>query len=525
MSLRALRDIFRRIGNFHLFLADQIGRIGSFLVSVILRRPGDWLASRLSSLGLRPGYVQQRGMLILTDIGPGDEPGNQVALRFTLEKIRSRLMGFRRNSQQISFYNTTTVHYAAWLILPGLVDDQGKQVGPAKLAFETNYDGCLKDHLQDLVDNCRRELDEVYGYHPDYPSRNSNKSLVKEFLCARYQNTGRSIHTSAYWIALPGRDLKDIKNAIAVYHEAKRFLDNPADRCSDLRSALVDHFNNMAEGAPEKPKRFPITQNGVRRLFVWNMTVLTLLFLEVPTVLIRRFCWWEGLTGLDKIVIAALMLLCLMPWLYMLRWIPIDVIARYFENKDERQERNHELVDSTLHTPEYSHLDLGRQNHLCTYVTVKPGWFRMFVIRRALWLGTVLFNYFFLFGKLDQIGTIHFGRWTLIGQHLLFCGNYDGSWSNYLADFSDEAWGVNLVWSNTIGFPATRFISWGGARNLEAFQAQVAKHYAPAPVFYSAYRDYSLVNLVRYLEFRDKLYDEMNAVPVCQRLRSLLALE
>jgi hypothetical protein len=462
-------------------------------------------------------------MLILTDIGPGDEPGNKVALNFTLEKVRTRLVGYARNRQQISFYNTTTVHYAAWIILPGLVD--GKLVGPPKLAFETNYDGCLKDHLQDLVDNCRTELDEVYAYHSEYPARTSDKSLVKEFLCAKYQKTSRLIHTSAYWVALPGRDLKDIKNAIAVYDEAKRFVDSPADECSDSRSALIDHFSKIAEGAPERPQRVPITQKGVRRLFVWNMVVLTLLFLEVPTVLICRFCWWEGLTGLGKIGLAALMLLCLIPWFYMIRWIVINVIARnFFEDKDERQEWNHELVDPTLHPPEYSHLDLGRQNHLCTYVTVKSGWFRMFVIRRALWLGRVLFNYFFVFGRLDQIGTIHFGRWTLIGQQLIFCGNYDGSWSNYLTDFSDEAWGVNLVWSNTIGFPATRFITLGGARELEAFQAQVAKHYAPAPVFYSAYRDYSLANLRRYLEFRDQLYYEMNPGPVRKRLRSLLTL-
>jgi hypothetical protein len=480
MSLRALRDIFRRIGNFHLFFADQIGRIGSFLVSLVLRRPG-----------FRRGCVHQSGMLILTDV----EQQNKDNLLQTLEDIRIRL----KNNQDISFHKTTTVHYAAWMILPGLVDDRDKLVGPAKLAFETNYDGSIEDHLQDLVDNCRQELDEVYAYCLDYPARKSENSSVRNFLFARYQKTTCSIHASAYWVALPGRPVKDIKNAIAVYEEAKHFLDSPATTCSDPRRVLVDHFNKLEEKAPGRPQRFPITQTGIRRLFVWNMLVLTLLFIEVPIVLIRRFRWWEGLTGLTKIGIAALMLLLLMPWLYMFRWIVIDVVARcFFENKEERQERNHELCDPTYHPPDYRDLDLGRQNHLCTYTTVKPGWFRMYVIRRALWLGPVLFNYFFLFGRLDQIGTIHFGRWTLIGQQLLFYGDYDGSWSSYLTDFSGEAWGVNLVWGNTIGFPPTKFIVWGGARDLESFEAQAAEHYAPAPVFYSAYRNYSLVNLRRY---------------------------
>jgi hypothetical protein len=167
---------------------------------------------------------------------------------------------------------------------------------------------------------------------------------------------------------------------------------------------------------------------------------------------------------------------------------------------------------------------VGRQNHICTYATVKPGWFRMYVIKRALWLGPVLFNYFFILGKLDQMSTIHFARWTLIGRQLVFCSNYDNSWSSYLSDFSDEAWGVNLVWGNTIGFPETKFIVMRGAHDLDGFEKQAAEHYAPAPVFYSAYRNNSLVNLMRYFEFRDRLLHEMNPSPIRRGVNCLLSL-
>jgi hypothetical protein len=459
MVLRALRDL--------------LGRIGSLLVSIVLRRPGDMLASRLSFLGLGPGCVQQTGMLVLTDI----EPGTKDALHETLEKIRTRLMGYQKNHQQISFRNTETVHYAAWMILPGLKSQGGKPPGPDRLAFETNYDGSLVCHLNDLVDNCRRELDEVYSFFPGYPPPDSKGPSVAEFLFNKCQETNANIDASAYYNALPGRSLADINNALAVYYDAKEFVGTPANRTNDaktIRHALRDHFKSMPKGAPKKPVRFPITHKGIRWLFAINMAVLLLLF---PIAL-----------------------------LYLARWAVIDVIARYFECKERREK----LSDPTLRKPpDYSHLDLGRQNHLCTYTTVLPSSFRMYVMRRTLWLGPVLFNYFFILGRLDQIGTIHFGRWTLIGQQLLFYGNYDGSWSNYLTDFSDEAWGVNLVWGNTIGFPATRFLVGRGARNLEGFQAQAAEHYAPAPVFYSAYRTHYLVDLMRYLEFRDQMLEEM----------------
>ena len=462
MSLRSFRD--------------RIGRIGSWLVSLVLRRPGDWLPSRL--FGLRPGYVEQSGMLILTDIEPGDEPGIQAALLWRLDKIRDRLINYQQNKQRLSFWKTETVHYAAWMLLPGVEDenDQCRLAVPARLALETNYDGCLKDHLQDLVNNCQKELDEVYEFFPGYPPPGSAKASVKDFLYAGYQETTRWVDWSAYFNALPGRSLADINNALAVYYDAKEFVGAPANRNNDpktIRHALRDHFRSMLKGAPKKPERFPITQKGIRWLFATNMAVLLLL---LPIAL-----------------------------LYLIRWGVINVIARYFEWKEGREE----LFDTTRHKAEYAHLDLGRQNHLCTYTTIIPSSFRRYVIRRTLWLGSVLFNYFFILGRLDQIGTIHFGRWTLIGDQLLFYGNYDGSWSNYLTDFSDEAWGVNLVWSNTIGFPPTRFIVARGARDLEGFQAQAAEHYAPAPVFYSAYRTHSLVDLMRYLEFRDEMLEEM----------------
>jgi hypothetical protein len=453
VSLRALRD--------------HLGRIGSRFVSLVLLRPGDRLASRLSCLGLRPGYVPQSGMLILTDVG--EDRVN--TLYQTLEHIRERL----RQDKGISFHNTTTVHYAAWMILPAARDNKNNLLVPARLALETNYDGCLEEHLQDLVNNCQEELDEVYNYLPDYPPRKSETRLVRDFLCARYRETSRYVDRSAYYNALPGRSLADIKNAIAVYDEAKCFVDT-LDKDSDskaVRSALVEHFKDPWV---VEPKRFPITQKGIRALFVINMAVLLLLF---PIAL-----------------------------LYLLGWGMIDVIARYFEWREGRKK----LFDSTQRKPpDYSHLDLGNQNHLCTYTTIKPGCFRMWVIKRALWLGSVLSNYFFIQGKLDQIATIHFARWTLIGQQLIFYGSYDGSWSSYLTDFSDEAWGVNMVWSNTIGFPPTKYIVGRGARDLEAFQRQAMEHYAPAPVFYSAYRTHSLVNLLRYLKFRDELLEEIGA--------------
>ena len=123
----------------------------------------------------------------------------------------------------------------------------------------------------------------------------------------------------------------------------------------------------------------------------------------------------------------------------------------------------------------------------------------------ALYLGQFLFARIFVFAKLDQMTTVHFARWTLLGRQVLFCGSYDGDYSSYLGDFSDQAWGVNLVWSNTFGFPATRFLIRDGGSDLEGFEAHALTHYSPAPVFYSAYREHTVPNILRYLAVRDEL--------------------
>ena len=191
-------------------------------------------------------------------------------------------------------------------------------------------------------------------------------------------------------------------------------------------------------------------------------------------------------------------------------WVPLMLLAGlWFEKRELREQQEGRFTDPTRLEPDFNDLDLGLQNHLCTFATVKPGWFRLFVVKQALALGQILASKFFILGRLDQMNTVHFLRWILLDRQLLFVGNYDGNYSGYLTDFSDQGWGVNLIWSNTFGFPPTKCLWAKGASDLDGFQTHALTHYSPAAVFYSAYPRYSLRNLVRILEFRDQLADEI----------------
>ena len=424
---------------------------------------------------------QPNALLVLADI----KPERLQVLQKKLDAIRKIL----ETNDAIYFWEARTVHFAAWMILPGLRGENGMPDGPARLVLETNYDGGLTAHLADLVKHCRQALDDVYDCCQDYPDKRSRTpESVQDFLCRQAKLPERSI--SSYYVAFQGRTREDIQNAIDVYEEAKPIVEKLPKSCTsnneqrgffrslfkednfeaDAREALVAYFKNDPKAT--KPVLPTITQQTLNLRFFWTM-VAALVFLPVTL-------------------------------LYALYWGALALIARCFE-ETEQYGKKRLLPDPTQHLPNFDHLDLGKQNHLCTYATVKPGRFRMCVIRSALYLGQFLFARIFVFSKLDQMTTVHFARWTLLDRQVLFYGNYDGDYSSYLGDFSDQAWGVNLVWSNTFGYPATRFLIRDGGSDLEGFEAHALTHYSPALVFYCAYPNYTVPNILRYLALRDEL--------------------
>ena len=93
-------------------------------------------------------------------------------------------------------------------------------------------------------------------------------------------------------------------------------------------------------------------------------------------------------------------------------------------------------------------------------------------------------------GYLTRVQTIHFARWVLLdeGKRLFFASNYDGSVESYMDDFINKvAWGINLVFSNGVGFPRTTWLLKGGARFEQKYKRFLRRHQLPTAVWYNAY--------------------------------------
>jgi hypothetical protein len=145
-------------------------------------------------------------------------------------------------------------------------------------------------------------------------------------------------------------------------------------------------------------------------------------------------------------------------------------------------------------------------NQFSAFGSVKPGRFRLWTLIFLLWVVNQSTRFIYVRGLLARVGTIHFARWVFLDdrRRLLFASNYDGSLDSYMDDFINKvAFGLNLVFSNGIGYPRARFLVLDGASDEQAFKNYIRRHQLPTEVWYKAYPDLSAADLAHNLRIRE----------------------
>ena len=156
---------------------------------------------------------------------------------------------------------------------------------------------------------------------------------------------------------------------------------------------------------------------------------------------------------------------------------------------------------------------------------VKAGLFRRWLVTGLLELVNYACRHVFTRGHLARVQTIHFARWAFLDAktRVVFVSNYDGSHQAYMDDFINKvAWGLNLVFSNGIGWPRTHWLIHGGARIEQRFKYFQRRHQVPTQVWYKAYPGLALVDLKRNHRIREGL--ERSAMNDAQALAWLKLL-
>ncbi len=145
-------------------------------------------------------------------------------------------------------------------------------------------------------------------------------------------------------------------------------------------------------------------------------------------------------------------------------------------------------------------------NQFTALGAVKPGLFRRWLLSILLVLIDYSCRHVFNRGHLARVQTIHFARWVFLNRksRVVFCSNYDGGHEAYMDDFINKvAWGLNLVFSNGLGWPKTDWLIKRGARREQSFKYYQRRHQLPTQVWYKAYPGLTLIDIRRNQRIRE----------------------
>lgn len=381
------------------------------------------------------------------------EPDNLKPLEAIFNEIESDL----DNNSYIPFAKLSLLHFASFVI----IDDKGFD---SYLVFENNFDGLFEPYLDELLQYAGTGLHQIYNYCPDYPDGPYEPSKLASYLHSH------AVRPNAFHIGNVGRKAKQIKQEKQLREGIQGFLDDY------MRTGKSEHDPSSLYRSIGQFVQNDSSLNWASEAIGPNQT------------LAERIMPWAN------IVIAGIFLFLLLPILIPLAAVWIIVLRRKEKRDSESSKADPRHIRELARRE-----DRIVQNHLAHITTVKPGWFRRTTLRLVLWAANLLARTSNK-GKLSGIPSIHFAHWSLIdkGRRLLFLSNFDGSWGSYLDDFIDKAsFGLTGIWSNTEGFPATRFLVLDGAKNEAEFKAFGRDNQVLTRVWYSAYSDLTVQNIDR----------------------------
>ena len=222
------------------------------------------------------------------------------------------------------------------------------------------------------------------------------------------------------------------------------------------------------------------------------------------------FGWWlHNLFHLVAPLLAVLILivlLCLAPKLWILLLLLIAAFILWLRHA-EKTEPEIVIRAPPEHATTLAHLeDHDVTNQFTVVGSVKPSMIRRFTLAVVLYLIDYGARHILNKGYLGRIRTIHFARWAYLdgGKRVLFASNYDGSLESYMDDFINKVgWGLNMVFSNGVGYPRTHWLVAYGCKDEQKFKYTLRRHQVPTQVWYKAYPGLTAFDLARNTRVRE----------------------
>ena len=413
----------------------------------------------------------QGHFMVVAEVRPGHEP----ALREVLARMNAGPGQADPDNRLLPFARFGTLHFARFAILTDSTHVDLAAYGvepvalPTWLAFLGDCDGPGGRQLDEFARLASAGLREVFRHCVGCPA---DAAGMAAWLRAR------DVPVAAAYVNWIGRTRQRIREeralAEALAARLRQMPSTPPGQLQSVRKQLLDHV-----ASERRQGRLAVTA-------------------DPPT----PFGWW--LRNLLHAIAIPVLGVVALPLLLLYSPIFLWQLRR-------RERSDAEIVPP----PEPAHVaelatfeDRGVTNAFTAMGSVKPGAFRRILVVVLVALLDYAARHVYGRGHLTRVQTIHFARWVFLddGKRLLFASNYDGILESYMDDFINKvAWGLNLVFSNGVGYPRTNWLVQGGARNAQAFKNYLRRHQVANAVWYKADAGLSAMDLARHTRIRQGL--------------------
>ncbi len=397
-----------------------------------------------------------------------------------LDKLRTLLASMNKSNTQVDPNNTLVpfaqyshLHVARFVILEANTADDIKEYGLAPypwqpaLAFLGDCDGDSNIFLAQLVARSEPGLKKIFAHCDDFSSHEIN--LLNWFKAHSHTPNANYIN----WI---GRTVTQVHEEAILHKKLSAYLQKIVEdigpgNARAIRQKLLSYIEfEKYEGrlvlTPVEPSSILWTISNL-----WHkLSIPLFLLLLLPLFLISApfYAWY--LRKLER--------------------SDPEIVIR-----PERQ------YIETLSLQE----DHTITNQFNVLGEVKPGLFRLYTMKFALFLLNYASRHIYNRGFLTRVRTIHFARWVLMdnNRRVYFASNYDGSQESYMDDFINKVgWGLNLVFSNGVSYPQTKWLIKGGAGHEQKFKQTLRRHQLPSEVWYKAYPELTAYEISRNMLIR-----------------------
>jgi len=399
-------------------------------------------------------------------------PGREQALRDLLGTMNSVPGSADPANSLLPFGQFDRLHFARLSVLddPTLGDIEAYGPPPPRLpvylAFLGSCDGPARECLADLVQRAGDGLHRIFAHCEGFDNAEDLLGSLlahNQPLAANYVN----------WV---GRTVRQIKQESALQRALSARVPRvplaSATGAQQCRRDLIDFLDGEVSAGRLGLTRADPTPIGWRVAKLLHLIAVSL-----------------------AIVVAS-------PFLFVLSPLLIYQLRRREMADPEICPRPNDSALRELKLLE----DRDITNQYTALGAVKPGLFRRWLVTALLVLIDSACRHVFTRGYLARVQTIHFAFWAFLddGRRVVFVSNYDGSHEAYMDDFINKvAWGLNLVFSNGVGWPRTDWLLLRGARIEQRFKYYQRRHQLPTHVWYKAYPGLALIDMKRNQRIRE----------------------